>query len=99
MSSHFQPAFDVIVAVPSMRQSKTASSPEIAIPAYPVKSRPWRRYSARSPKSSGTTKQWSCSETARFSSSTRHTRSSCVSLTSTLREGTRSSSFASLNSR
>jgi hypothetical protein len=33
MSSHFQPAFDVMVAVPSIRQSKIASMPETARPA------------------------------------------------------------------
>ena len=33
MSSHFHPIFEVIVAVPSMRQSKTASRPERAMPA------------------------------------------------------------------
>ena len=33
MSSHFQPALEVMVAVPSMRQSNTASSPDCAMPA------------------------------------------------------------------
>ena len=33
MSSHFQPAFEVIVAVPFMRLSKTQSSPDWAMPS------------------------------------------------------------------
>ncbi len=48
MSSHFQPALEVMKALPSIIPSKSTSRPETARPSSLVWSRPFRRYSASS---------------------------------------------------
>jgi len=88
-SVHFQPAFDVIVAVPSMKFSKTTSSPEIARPSNPVRSRPWRAYSTDSVTSRGITLVCSWREMIISSSRICWTRASWASVTGTTKAGTR----------